>query len=157
MCRPRSRTNRPGTIRPTLDICILACKLAVPFVHANSELGEELGVGMGKGHYLGGGSLAGPRGRIGRAPGRGGTDCKASAEARRVARAKQKAEQRKLIKRNEKLARKLGKLWQEERGKALFQRLAGAALPISCTDKTLPTESALAQALREAGLIPDND
>ena len=112
---------------------------------------------MAKGHYHGGGTLIGPRGRIGRAPLRGGTECKASAEARRVARKTEKAEQRKRIAKSEHLIRKLAKLWQEERGKAHFRRLTQEAMQDRRTRMTgsQETESSLSQALRAAGLVPD--
>ena len=111
---------------------------------------------MGKGHYHGGGTLVGPRSRISRAPVRGGTECKATAEARRIARVTEKAEQRKLIRKNERLAKKLGKLWQEERGKALFERLTEEGrLKVRVQSSSPRSESALAQALRKAGLIAD--
>lgn len=113
---------------------------------------------MGKGHYYGGGTLIGPRSRIGRAPLRGGTDCKASSEARRIARAKEKADQRKLIRKNERLAKKLQKLWQEERGKAHFEQLTERArLRRRSVNPDRQTESALAQALRAVGLVGDDD
>jgi hypothetical protein len=64
-----------------------------------------------------------------------------------------KAEQRKLIKRNERLAKKLAKLWQEERGKALFQQLTKQ---VRLEEPTPMIESALAQALRAAGFVPDD-
>lgn len=111
---------------------------------------------MGKGHYHGGGTLIGPKGRIGRAPSRGGSGCKAAAEARRVARKKKKAEQKKRIAKNERLIQKLPKLWQEERGMELFQHLSKRAEQRRQRSiDSEQTESALAQALKAAGLIPD--
>ena len=111
---------------------------------------------MGKGHYFGGGTLIGPRSRIGRGPLRGGSGSKAAAEARRVAKKAKEAEQKKRIAKNERLVKKLAKLWQEERGKAHFQRLAQNGRLARRTPKVSSRGgSALAQALRASGLVGD--
>ena len=81
---------------------------------------------MGKGHYRGGGTLIG-FGRVSNAKGRTsgvGSSGAALREQRRKAEKKKRAAIAKKIAINVKLARKLGKLWEEEKNRALYEKLA---------------------------------
>ena len=80
---------------------------------------------MGKGHYLGGGTLGG-FGSISNAKGRTGgigTAGAALREQRRVAEKKAKRELAAKIRVNEKIAQQLGKQWAAEKGLAHYDKL----------------------------------
>lgn len=104
---------------------------------------------MGKGHYLGGGTLLG-FGRVARAKsgGKGGLGSGAALrEQRREAARKKKQEAAAKIKQNEKLLKQLAKELSSAKGRALYTRLV---------HKERAKVSPLAQALQQA-LSGDSD
>ena len=80
---------------------------------------------MAKGSYLGGHTvLRGPRGQVPRSPMRTRSSSTGPEHEKRKAALKEKNQATaKQIRQNEKLARKLSKQWQEERGRRLFTEL----------------------------------